>query len=232
MFITIAALAVTAHFKAMTTDPGAVPPDANPLPDNLDELDTFVKGERSPQSSPRKQHPASSASANNVDGGVTGANAMERGVGNNNGNDAPSSLMQEDATLDDNNMMGSLLDNTHGSGGSSNGGMNRTVPQAVAAASAVGAAVVGAASVAGVAGAAAVAGVAAAGGVAPIRPSGSRGGGPQQPRGRRMCRRCQAFKPPRAHHCRYVIVCIGCALFWVELFEIQPIAGHYVTLLV
>jgi hypothetical protein len=25
----------------------------------------------------------------------------------------------------------------------------------------------------------------------------------QQPmRGRRMCRRCKAFKPPRAHHCR------------------------------
>ena len=24
----------------------------------------------------------------------------------------------------------------------------------------------------------------------------------QQQRGRRMCRRCHAFKPPRAHHCR------------------------------
>lgn len=32
MFITIAALACVSHFKAMTTDPGAVPPDAKPLP--------------------------------------------------------------------------------------------------------------------------------------------------------------------------------------------------------
>jgi hypothetical protein len=32
-FCTIAALAVCSHFQAMTTDPGAVPPDARPLPD-------------------------------------------------------------------------------------------------------------------------------------------------------------------------------------------------------
>lgn len=35
-FTLVAALAVAAHFKAMTTDPGAVPPDANPLPDPSD----------------------------------------------------------------------------------------------------------------------------------------------------------------------------------------------------
>jgi palmitoyltransferase len=32
-FVTIAALACSAHFRAMTTDPGSVPPDATPLPD-------------------------------------------------------------------------------------------------------------------------------------------------------------------------------------------------------
>jgi hypothetical protein len=36
-FCTIAILAVISHFKAMTTDPGAVPPDAKPVPDPEDE---------------------------------------------------------------------------------------------------------------------------------------------------------------------------------------------------
>jgi hypothetical protein len=36
-FCIIAALAVISHFKAMTTDPGAVPPDAKPVPDPEDE---------------------------------------------------------------------------------------------------------------------------------------------------------------------------------------------------
>jgi hypothetical protein len=39
-FCTIAALAVISHFKAMTTDPGAVPPDAKPIPDPEDELES------------------------------------------------------------------------------------------------------------------------------------------------------------------------------------------------
>lgn len=32
MFVLIAALAIFSHFRAMTTDPGAVPPNAGPLP--------------------------------------------------------------------------------------------------------------------------------------------------------------------------------------------------------
>jgi len=41
-FATIAFLAVCAHFKAMTTDPGAVPPDAEPVPDPMSvSLDNF-----------------------------------------------------------------------------------------------------------------------------------------------------------------------------------------------
>jgi hypothetical protein len=39
-FCTVAALAVISHYKAMTTDPGAVPPDAKPLPDPEDSNDT------------------------------------------------------------------------------------------------------------------------------------------------------------------------------------------------
>lgn len=39
VFTVIAALACVAHFRAMTTDPGAVPPDAKPLqPNDADEL--------------------------------------------------------------------------------------------------------------------------------------------------------------------------------------------------
>jgi hypothetical protein len=37
----------------------------------------------------------------------------------------------------------------------------------------------------------------------PMLRQGSNNGNVHPPvRGRRMCRRCQAFKPPRAHHCR------------------------------
>ena len=36
-FTSIAAMACFAHFNAMTTDPGAVPPDANPLPEPEEE---------------------------------------------------------------------------------------------------------------------------------------------------------------------------------------------------
>ena len=39
-FTLIAALACLAHFYAMTTDPGAVPPDASPLPDAEEDKNT------------------------------------------------------------------------------------------------------------------------------------------------------------------------------------------------
>mmetsp|Transcript_4497 Transcript_4497/g.9958 ORF Transcript_4497/g.9958 Transcript_4497/m.9958 type:complete len:348 (-) Transcript_4497:418-1461(-) len=122
---------------------------------------------------------------------------MERGMNIT----SSSSLMQEDTSFGNgNNNNGSLLDNSSNNGRNNNG---HGLPQAVATAGAVGAAVVGAA--AGAAGAAA-AGVAATG---PIRPKNGNGGPPsQQPRGRRMCRRCQAFKPPRAHHCSICKRCI------------------------
>ena len=46
LFVSIAGLAIYSHFKTMTTNPGAVPPDAKPLPEeepeDADEEDAFV----------------------------------------------------------------------------------------------------------------------------------------------------------------------------------------------
>ena len=179
----------------MTTDPGAVPPDANPLPepeienddDKLNDLDNLIKGEPSPT---KKNQPHLEA--------VDSIEMMERGNANSSSLDTPSrvvsqsttsSLMQEDVDLHDNHNVES--NNTKING----------IPQAVVNAGAVGAAVVGAAGVA-IAGAAS--GVAAAAGPIKVKRSPMM---PQQ-RGRRMCRRCQAFKPPRAHHCSICKRCI------------------------
>ena len=41
-FTIVTILAVASHFKAMTTDPGAIPPDAEPLP--VDGLDATHRG--------------------------------------------------------------------------------------------------------------------------------------------------------------------------------------------
>lgn len=49
-FVSIAAMAILSHFKAMTTDPGAVPPDAKPLPDPQD----LEKGETTGESAAHK----------------------------------------------------------------------------------------------------------------------------------------------------------------------------------
>jgi ribosomal protein L40E len=48
-FTLIAWLAIYAHFKAMTTDPGAVPPDAQPIPDHhyQGDLESGIVGEQS-----------------------------------------------------------------------------------------------------------------------------------------------------------------------------------------
>jgi palmitoyltransferase len=47
-FTTIAILAVASHFKAMTTDPGAVPPDAEPIPDHMGESNSFHESMTTP----------------------------------------------------------------------------------------------------------------------------------------------------------------------------------------
>ncbi len=52
-FCSIAFLAIASHFKAMTTDPGGVPPDAQPLTDTLDDKDT-LNGMKEPSILPRR----------------------------------------------------------------------------------------------------------------------------------------------------------------------------------
>lgn len=129
LFIVIALFAVYSHFKAMTTDPGAVPPDANPIPENTtQDLEQIIKGEQG--------------------------------------------MLPPDA---DDNVASSSLDHTTSDALGIHSPSNHnhsTIPQAGAKAHAHGAM-------------------------------------PPQTRGKRMCRRCQAFKPPRAHHCRSVSLVTG-----------------------
>ena len=58
-FTSTAVLAVAAHFKAMTTDPGAVPPDALPLEENNKDVENSTKngenGESDPMLNPPKR---------------------------------------------------------------------------------------------------------------------------------------------------------------------------------
>ena len=188
-------MAITAHFKAMTTDPGAVPPDANPLPEinnmditeseeaKLNDLDNLIKGEPSPTK--LNVGVVGGGSMNNNNNNMNSMEIMERGGSSNTSNS--SSLMQEDDSL-------LQHDNTP-----SNNGLSQAGAVVTTAAGAV----------VGVAGVAAAAGVAMAGQVAnaagPIKAkneSGSSAMPHTQQRGRRMCRRCHAYKPPRAHHCR------------------------------
>eukprot|EP00985_Skeletonema_marinoi_P018164 scaffold10072_cov112-Skeletonema_marinoi.AAC.5 len=208
LFITIAALAVFAHFKAMTTDPGAVPPDANPLPD-LEELECLIKGEESPRVV------QGAAKNRKTTGGGVGGGLNSNGGGSNNG----SSLMMHDEMQQKQQSSLSQQQQHHSLS---------SVSQATATVAIGAAAVV----VGGVAGAVAT----VASSAAPQKPnnnmSSSSSPAPQSsspshvhgpncnhnknsssssalpPRGRRMCRRCQAFKPPRAHHCSICNRCI------------------------
>mmetsp|Transcript_23142 Transcript_23142/g.41335 ORF Transcript_23142/g.41335 Transcript_23142/m.41335 type:complete len:482 (-) Transcript_23142:581-2026(-) len=126
---------------------------------------------------------------------------------------------EDDDEDDDNNNDNNNDTSAH----NNNNNTTPTMPQAITMAGAVGAAVVGAPLVAGVAAVAGAAGVAGAvmstAGASSSMSSSSgvqkRGNGQerrappgQQQRGRRMCRRCQAFKPPRAHHCSICKRCI------------------------
>jgi palmitoyltransferase len=107
-FCLVAAFAVYAHLKAMTTDPGAVPPDAQPIP-TIDDEPLKSKSSTDP----------------NDTGNGTGTNGVEEGV---NGDD-PLGMM----------------------------------PASVI---------------------------------------------PPKRKGKRLCRRCNAFKPKRAHHCSICRRCI------------------------
>ena len=178
----------------MTTDPGAVPPDANPLPEintmditeseeaKLNDLDNLIKGEPSPT----KLNVGVAGGGSMKNNNLNSMEIMERGGSSSNTSNS-SSLVQEDDSL-------LQHDNTP-----SNNGLSQAGAVVTTAAGAV----------VGVAGVAVAAGVAMAGQVAnsagPIKAKNGSGSSTMphtQQRGRRMCRRCHAYKPPRAHHCR------------------------------
>eukprot|EP00980_Cylindrotheca_fusiformis_P031280 scaffold26118_cov171-Cylindrotheca_fusiformis.AAC.1 len=54
LFTTTAVLAVYAHFKAMTTDPGAVPPDATPLSEDSNNVEAQPGGETDALNQPKR----------------------------------------------------------------------------------------------------------------------------------------------------------------------------------
>jgi len=119
-FTLVAILAVFAHFQAMTTDPGAVPPDAIPL-------EEFIKS----------ANPINNGDIENLDNNnnhISGESSKKT-IKNSNGEQQGSSLMVED-------------------------------PLMIA------------------------------------KPS------PPPRKGRRLCRRCNSFKPKRAHHCSICKRCI------------------------
>ena len=203
LFISVAALAVLSHFFAMTTDPGSVPPDASPLRD-IDELDCLIKGESNP-SSPVGSPVRTRNSLNNGNGGDSIINSP-----------TSSSIRKEETNP--------LIEN-NAHGGSISAlpfklNEEASLPQAVQTVAKIGAAAamapLGAVAV-GVAGATAGAlssmkpvqlqtdaELAQRQPATPSTPQQQQQQQQQQKRGKRMCRRCQAFKPPRAHHCRYV----------------------------
>ena len=53
-FCLVAAMAIISHFKAMCTDPGAVPPDAEPVPETLEMKDLTNTKEGSPRMKPKR----------------------------------------------------------------------------------------------------------------------------------------------------------------------------------
>lgn len=178
LFLLIAFLAVISHFKAMTTDPGAVPPDANPLPDE-EELEWVVKGEQ-------QQHHQHGEYQRSSSGYSQGQHVRQ-----------PQAMMQEESTslLSDENGMEDININSPKND-------NRTLHNQETV-SAAGHALAGAAMTA----MAPVALIGAGMAAMTKSPTSLAVENEQQPqqqpmRGRRMCRRCKAFKPPRAHHCR------------------------------
>lgn len=139
-FCLVAAMAIISHAKAMTTDPGAVPPDATPLPPP-EELASLIKEGGEEGTAVPSKTPAVASGAAGLGNGSEAGNGVNSGLGS--------------------------------------------------------AAAVAGAGVA-VAGAAAAAAVSAA---MPSKPA-------KHQRGRRICRRCNSYKPQRAHHCSVCKRCI------------------------
>ena len=193
IFLLIATLAVISHFKAMTTDPGAVPPDANPLPEEED-LDWVVKGEQLQQHH-GEYHPGPIQSHGQLHTSQPQAFLQED----------TSSLLAGEEHYNDKEGLDATINTS--SPKNVNEYMHKRQEQPSVSDQALsGMAVAAVAPVA----------LVGAGVVAMTKvPTGNSAENEhrnhqvqhqqqQTTRGRRMCRRCKAFKPPRAHHCRSV----------------------------
>ena len=171
----------------MTTDPGAVPPDANPLPAEED-LDWVVKGEQ------RIQHGEYQRSGSGQHATQPQASMQEEGT----------SLLATEERYNVpeigniNSPSSSNHDNLH----------NRDITPSTATQVLTGVAIASVAPVAAVGAGMVAMANSSNNGTADENEQQQKPGlqaqQQQHPRGRRMCRRCKAFKPPRAHHCRYV----------------------------
>lgn len=173
----------------MTTDPGAVPPDANPLPEEED-LDWVVKGEQQQQLQQHHHH----------HGEYHHGEYQRSGSGQHPHLGQPQAQQEESSSLlaDEDGMENIDIhspnnhhDNLHHLQDTA-----ATVATGVAIAAMAPVAVVGA-------GMAAMANSPTSFAGENVHHGHNVQQQQQQPmRGRRMCRRCKAFKPPRAHHCR------------------------------
>ena len=185
LFLLIATLAVISHFKAMTTDPGAVPPDANPLPEEED-LDWVVKGEQ------QQHHGEYHRSGPVQSHGQPHTNQPQALL-----QEEKKSLLAGEEPYNDNGGMGDININSP-----NNDHDNMHHPATDQAISGMAMAAMAPVALVG-AGVAAISNVSA--GISAENQHHHVQYQQQQPtRGRRMCRRCKAFKPPRAHHCRSV----------------------------
>ena len=168
-FCCVAGMAIYSHYKAMTTDPGAVPPDAAPLP----HPDDIVNGDEM---------------AGLLESGRGGGGTS---IGRTTGSAAADSVL--------------AVNNKSVSATAAGAGVAST-----AAAAVVGGAVAVAAAPALMAGAAVAASLPNSNGnpeqtMAHVPPTIKK---PPAPRGKRICRRCNAYKPRRAHHCSVCKRCI------------------------
>ena len=169
-FCCVAGMAIYSHYKAMTTDPGAVPPDAAPLP----HPDDIVNGDEM----------AGLLESGRGRGGI--------GIGRTTGSAAADSVLG--------------VNSKSGSATAAGAGVAST-----AAAAVVGGAVAVAAAPALMAGAAVAASLPTSSGSHREQPTAHAPPTikkPPAPRGKRICRRCNAYKPRRAHHCSVCKRCI------------------------
>lgn len=154
-FCGVAAMAVYSHYKAMTTDPGAVPPDAAPLP-HPDEMAALLE---SGQGGGQADAGNGNAANKNVGVGGAAASAAAAAVG------GAAAVAAAPALVAGAAVVAALPGNADPSASQQQQQQQQTVPPPKVVK-------------------------------------------PPAPRGKRICRRCNAYKPRRAHHCSVCKRCI------------------------